>query len=69
MKIGQNTQDYHISEVYIEIVFDFVAALRIDTRYYVLEIIYSGVSMQTSSSSGDICGKAGEVNGKQLLYQ
>ena len=66
MKRGQNTQDYHISEVYIEIVFDFVAALRIHTRYYVLEIIYSGVSMQTS---GDICGKAGEVNGKQLLYQ
>ena len=35
--------------MYIEIVFDFVAALRIHTRYYVLEIIYSGVSMQTSS--------------------
>ena len=68
MKRGQNTQDYHISEVYIKIVFDFVAALRI-LDIYVLEIIYSGVSMQTSSSSGDICGKAGEVNGKQLLYQ
>ena len=35
MKRGQNTQDYHISEVYIKIVFDFVAALRIlDTTMF-----------------------------------
>ena len=35
MKREQNTQDYHIGEVYIEIVFDFVAALRIlDTMFW-----------------------------------